>query len=309
MRTKTSSAITAACAVLVLAASERAAAQQPECDRNCLVALAGDYMSALLAGEPSALPWAERVRFTENDVPLMIGDGLWGTVDEISDTPFTLADPATGNVLWYGVVAEHGEPAYLGLRLKITGREIADVETVLGRDGPPAPYVVPDEYGLDPVFSETLPEDRRRPRARMIALVEGYYDTLQLNDGVLLTEIADDCRRVTNGVPTTHGDDSAAEGCRAQLEIGLYKHVDGVRARRYPIVDEARGIVVALAFLDHAVRYVDYRTLDGQERSVPVEYPNTHGVLEIFKVDDGEVRRIEGVTAFQPYLMPTIWAP
>ncbi len=239
----------------------------------------------------------------------MIGDGLWGTATKVSDTPFLVADPSTGNVLWLGVVEEHGEPAYLGLRLKVAGRRIAEVETVVGRDGPPAPYSPPESYEVDPLLAETLPEPRRAPRARMIALVEGYYDTLQLNDGVLLGRIADDCGRVTNGVSTTHRGDVPVNGCRAQLEIGLHKPVDRVRARRYPIVDEARGLVVAFAFLDHAARYTEYRTLDGVERSIPVEYPNSHGVVEIFKVDDGEVRRIEGVTAFLPYLMPTIWAP
>lgn len=293
----------------LLAAPVTAPAQAPECDRDCLEDLATQYIDALRAQDPSGLPWAERVRFTENEVPLMIGDGLWGTATRIEAPELVLAEPATGNVLWYGIVEEHGEPAYLGLRLGVEGRAIADVETVLGRDGPPAPYAAPDGYSLDAAFTETLPEPRRRPRARLVALVEGYYDTLQLNDGTLLGKLAEGCRRVTNGVSTTHGDDVAVEGCRRQLEIGLHQHVDSVRARRYPIVDEARGLVVALAFLDHAVRYTSYRTTDGEQRSVPVEYPNSHGVLEIFKVDDGEVTHIEGITAFQPYLMPTIWAP
>lgn len=286
-----------------------AAAQAPECDRDCLEGLAAQYVDALRAQEPSGLPWAERVRFTENEVPLMIGDGLWGTATRIAEPELVLADPETGNVLWYGVVEEHGEPAYLGLCLGVEGRAIAEVETVLGRDGPPAPYAAPEGYSLDAAFAGTLPEPRRRPRARLVALVEGYYDTLQLNDGTLLGKLAEGCRRVTNGVSTTHGDDVAVEGCRRQLEIGLYQHVDGVRSRRYPIVDEARGLVVALVLLDHAARYTSYRTLDGEQRSVPVEYPNSHGVLEIFKIDDGEVTRIEGITAFLPYLMPTIWAP
>jgi hypothetical protein len=102
-------------------------------------------------------------------------------------------------------------------------------------------------------------------------------------------------------------DEVDVKGCRQQLEIGLHKPIDRVRARRYPIVDAERGVVVAIAFLDHAARYVDYTTLDGKERKIAVEYPNSHGVLELFKVRDGKIERVEGVGTFQPYLMPTIW--
>src|SRR5690606_41880582 len=72
--------------------------------------------------------------------------------------------------------------------------------------------------------------------ARPISLVGGYYNTMQLNDGQLLGELADDCTRVSNGVDLTHGENVPAEGCRAQFEIGYYQPVDRVRARRYPIV-------------------------------------------------------------------------
>jgi len=283
-----------------------ASAQSTECDRECLYDLSTQYLDALLAQDGSDLPWAERVRFTENDVALMIGDGLWGTATMI-EPGFTLTDPASGNVLWLGVVEEHGESAYLALRLGVEGREIAEVESVLGRRGTPGAYAPSSGYRVDPVFAESLPSTDRLPRERLIALVEGYYNTMQLNDGVVLTEIDDDCRRVSNGVVLTHRDDVDVKGCKQQFEVGLYRPVDRVRARRFPIVDEDRGVVVAIAFLDHAARYVDYATLDGKQRSIDIEYPNSHGVLELFKISDGRIQRVEGVASFQPYLMPTIW--
>jgi hypothetical protein len=30
-------------------------------------------------------------------------------------------------------------------------------------------------------------------------------------------------------------------------------------------------------------------------------------VLELFRIEDGAIARVEGVTSFQPYLMPTQW--
>ena len=99
----------------------------------------------------------------------------------------------------------------------------------------------------------------------------------------------------------------AATGCEAQLAIGVYKPVERIRGRRYSIVDEERGLVVAVSLVDHAVRYVDYQTTDGQSLSVEVEYPNTRGNLEVFKIRDGAIARIEGVSAFLPYYMPSVW--
>ena len=292
-----------------------AGAQPPECDRACLSGLMDRYLEAVLAFDGMALPpdvaelpWAARVRFTENDVGLMIGDGLWGTATAIGEG-YTIADPATGNVLWFGIVEEHGQPAYLALRLKAEGTAIAEVEAVVGREGTPAPFAPTAGFAVDPAFSRTVPQAERLPRARLEALVEGYYSSMQLNDGTVQTEIADDCVRLTNGFSTTHGPGVPATGCREQLEIGWYRHVDRVRARRIPIVDEARGVVAAIALLDHAARSVEYQTLDGVARNISVEYPNTHGVLELFKIEDGKISRIEGVSSFQPYLMPTQWVP
>jgi hypothetical protein len=281
-------------------------AQMPACDESCLGNLARQYLEALVAQDPSTLPWADRVGHTENDVGLQIGEGLWGTATAIGEG-FTVADADTGNVVWLGIVEEHGQPGYIAIRLAVEGREISEVEIVAGREGPPAPFAPTDGYRVDRKFTQSLPAGQQLPRARMIALVEGYYNTMQLNDGQVFTDIADDCSRKTNGESTTHGAGIDIEGCLQQFEAGWYRPVDRVRARRFPIVDEERGIVVALAFLDHAARYVNYETLDGEARSIDVEYPYTHGVLELFKIENGEITRIEGVTSFQPYLMPTKW--
>src|SRR5690606_25102257 len=143
---------------------------------------------------------------------------------------------------------------------RVEDARIADVEAVVAREGTPAHYLPPTDYAIDSSFGETLSENERRPRERMVALVEGYYNTMQLNDGQLLGEFAEDCTRISNGVDTTHGEGLPAEGCRAQFEIGYYRPVERVRARRYPIVDEERGIVVSFALLDHPARYTEYRT-------------------------------------------------
>ena len=305
-------------------------AQVKDCDGRCLENLVDSYLAAIQLRNYSDIPWGEReqkvedteqevrdlpwgnrVRFTENDVALMIGDGLWGTATAIVEDNLVVSDPGTGNVIWLGVVEEHGLPAYLALRLKVQEQRIVEVESVVGREGTPGPFAKTDEYRIDNIFSQNLPRNQRRQRERMIALVDGYYNSLQLNDGELMTGISNNCSRRENGLSTTHGSEhwaaAVTNGCKQQLENGLFKSTDSIRHRRYPVVNEETGVVVALSLHDQAVRYTEYKTLDGKEVNVPVEYPNTLSMLEVFKIVNGEIRQIEAVSAFQPYLMPTIW--
>lgn len=287
-----------------------AQAQDPDCDARCLTGIAQQYLRDVVQQDWSQLPWADRVRYTENNVAMMIGDGFWGAGPSVVGEGLYLPDPQTGNVVWWGITGEHGQAAYHGLRLKIENREITEVESYVGREGTPDLFAPVADYRLDRAFSTELRAAARTPRARMIALVDGWFNSRQLNDGKVFTSIADNCVRSVNGRNTTQGDYWAAQlaqGCRQQLEAGLHKPVDRIRARRYPVVDEETGVVVALSLEDHAVRYIDYSSSDGQPLKVEVEYPNTRGRLELFKIENGEITRIDGVSVFLPYYIHSLW--
>ena len=284
-------------------------AQAADCDRECLVHIVQQYQQALLNKNYASLPWGDKVAFTENDVALMIGDGLWGTATKLSADPYILADTARGNVLWMGVVEEHGQAAYYGLRLRVRNRQITEVESILGREGTPGVFTKPDAYKLDGIFSRQV--QKKSNRRRLTGIVKNYYRTKALNDGKLYTRFTDNCSRRENGVSTTTGDQywaaKVASGCRKQFEIGLFKPTDSIRAVRFPVVDEATGVVAALSIHDYATRYTSYQTLNGQEVKVPLEYPHSFSMLELFKIEKGAIRQIESFSAFQPYLMPSRW--
>ena len=139
-------------------------------------------MHALSAHDPTSLPWAARVAYTENSVPMMIGEGQWGSVTWASDAPLHAADPSTGNVLWMGQVQEHGQPAYYAMRLRVVDRHIAEVEAVIRGKGEAGPFGDP-AASHDSAFEALVPEGERSTRARLIALANGYFDTIQLNTG------------------------------------------------------------------------------------------------------------------------------
>src|SRR5579863_9903511 len=58
-----------------------ASAKSANCDRACLNGFVDQYMAAVAAHDPSKLPTAAKVRYTENNVEMPLGEGLWQTYD------------------------------------------------------------------------------------------------------------------------------------------------------------------------------------------------------------------------------------
>src|ERR1700722_1115055 len=109
------------------------AAGDASCDRACLNGIAAGYMAALLAHDPSRLKWAQHVEFTENSVPMKIGDGVWNTITKQNAYKLYFADPQAGQVGFYGVIEESGVPQVYGMRLKVEHGAISEVETIIAR--------------------------------------------------------------------------------------------------------------------------------------------------------------------------------
>lgn len=285
-------------------------AQAPSCNARCLTDIAQQYMKDVVTKDFSKLPWGDTVRFTENNVAMMIGEGYWGAGPGVMGNGIVLPDPTTGNVVWYGITTEHGQAAYHALRLKVANKAITEVESYFGREGTPDLFAPVTSYRVSEDFTKSLRANERTARDRMTALVDGWFNSRQLNDGKLFTSISDNCVRIVNGKDTTQGDYWAAniaKGCKAQLEQGLHKPADRIRDRRYPVVNEETGLVVAISLEDHAVRYLDYKSTTGADLKVEVPYPNTHGRLELFKIVNGEITRVEGVSTFLPYYIHSLW--
>src|SRR5690606_25453192 len=127
--------------------------------------------------------------------------GFWGAGPTASEPALVLADESSGNVLWLGITAEHGQAAYHALRLRMESARISEVESYLGREGTPDLFAPVDSWQLDPAFSTPL--TATADRAALVALVEGYFDSKQQNDGTLHTTLAADCSQVVNGVNLT----------------------------------------------------------------------------------------------------------
>jgi hypothetical protein len=283
-----------------------------DCDRACLYRVLDQYLAGLKARDTRKVPWAAHVRNTENNVELRVGDGLWGTITALDAYEMRFADPQTGSVAIFGVVQETSERSPYATRLKVVNSTITEAETLVVRPSDAGiPFVTADIKPL-PVWDEILTPALRSPRQKMIDLADGYFDTLQLNDGTLRTEFADDCNRREDGMQSTNNvqavlDPISRWGCADQFRLGQYRYDDRLRDRRFLAVDEERGIVLAGGFIDHEGRLGDFRLTDGTTKSPIFRRPHSFVLLEAFKIRAGKIQQIEAVFITVPYNMPTPW--
>ncbi len=285
----------------------------PSCDRGCLYGFLDQYLAALKAKDASRLPLSKNFRYSENNVMMQFPDGVWGTITGLNDYILRTADPVNGEVGAYGIVQETSSSSIFALRLKIADSKIAEAEMLIRRSEGGGPFPSKPTLEKNPVFEETVPAEERSPRERMIALADGYFSTLQLNDGALFTQFYDDCDRWENGLLTTHNPDLAKVipvanlGCAQQFKLGNYRYDDRVRDRRFFLVDEERGLIMTAGFIDHAGRLESYTLTDGTPMKSSMHTPSTLCLLELFKIRGGKIQKIEAVFIGVPYNMPSPW--
>jgi hypothetical protein len=287
-------------------------AAEPPCNRQCLYGVLDQYLTALKARDTHQAPLAKRVKYTENNVEIEPGDGLWGTITALDAYEMRFADVTTGQVAIFGVAEETVERAPYATRLKVVNRKITEVETIVVRPSDSGiPFVTADIKPL-PVWDEMLAPNLRTPRQRMIELANGYFETLQKNDGTLHTEFTDDCNRREDGLQSTNNPAATLDplwklGCADQFRMGQYRYDDRLRDRRFIAVDEERGIVLAGGFIDHEGRLGEFKLTDGSTRTPIFRRPHSFVLLEAFKIRGGKIQQVEAVFITVPYNMRSPW--
>lgn len=282
--------------------------------------LLDDYYAALAIGDPGRLPLAADVRLTENGQQIAVGTGLWATATGAADSRVVAvseeaygAGGTTGQVAGWGMIAEGGEDALLGVRLKTTGRTISEIETLVVRRAPFGRDTFPGSLRqASHRMADVIDPAERGNRENLIRAANGYFDGVSRDDAGLIPA-ADECVRVENGLQTTlnqDGDGFPPErrdserrrlGVRAQIRTGAFRYIENIRDRRFVIADTERGLVLATCFFDHPgqLRKADFTS--------PIATPNSMMIWELFKVAGGLIRRIEAIGAAFPYGMRAGW--
>jgi hypothetical protein len=284
-----------------------------DCDRACLDTYVDQYLAALVAHDPSRLPLARQVKFTENGQELKLGDGLWGTASGIGNYKILADDPQAGEVMFMGTMLENGAPIILNLRLKIELRRITEIETLVARKeagslARPENLVTPN-----PLFAETVPPAERRSRQNMIAIANSYFNAIEKGHASYVP-FDKDCNRIESGVQTTNNKQLATSpdsilglGCEDQLKTRNFQPDTLIRDRRFAVIDEERGLVFVLGFFDHDAKLRSYTLADGRTVKQTRTAPWTWEIGEMFKIQDGKIMRVEAIVNTCPYGMKAGW--
>ncbi|HEY2590971.1 MAG TPA: hypothetical protein VGI35_05215 [Steroidobacteraceae bacterium] len=285
------------------AASSTAAGSH--CDRACLEHIGDEYREAYVKHDPSLAPIASSVRFSENNVMLKFPDGTWDTVTQEVGPALTFSDPVTGEVGVYTSIMQKDTPGFLAIRLRVRGGKITEIEHVLATSryvsSPPVVFGKDVHLHHDPQLAAFLTPAERRPRAELVKLADGYYNTLQHNDGTVKTVFAPTCLRLENGLKATDG------GCEQGFKLGMYAANDRVRGRDYFLVDEARGLVMARLYIDHKGVLDTIKLTDGRQTKSVFREPQTWAGLEVFKITNGAISAVEADFINAPYYIPSVW--
>jgi hypothetical protein len=281
------------------------------CDESCLLRLADSTVEAVAAKDLRRLPWADPVQFSENNVSLMIGDAWWGsTGSNVGPKAFALADPETGNVVWFGTIWDHDEPSFGAIRLKVTGGKIAELELIAARKRWPIPFGDPKAFTPPSSMTGPVKEADRRSRERLIDLADTYLATKQRNNGALLADFAPGCAMTENGTRISSAEadiQPKATDCASVFRAGLFAPVERIRDRRFPIVDVQRGLVLAISVQDLPAREKTFTATDGKKFVAKRDYPMSRLVAELVRIEGDRIVRSEGVAASLPYRMSTPW--
>jgi hypothetical protein len=273
-----------------------AQAAGPSCDRACLEDLMNQYLDAMVAHDASRLPVTSTVKFTEDDVVLKFGDGLWGTASARGAYKEYFDDPEEGQVAFFGTMKENGHGIALALRLKIENRRISEAESVVVRS--PRTFDMMEKAGApDPLLLETVPEAERLSRTQLTAIANQYFEAIEQGNGKVAPFDAD-CNRFENGMKT-----SGALGCSAQLDTQVFNYISRIFPRRFLVVDPDRQVVFGFFMFNHRgdVLWVNTPGEGKHEMMGAAKRPFSVDVGEAFRIKDGKIRKVEALMTALPY--------
>jgi hypothetical protein len=296
-----------------------AAQARRSCDRTCLTGLLDRYVDALVARDPSRLPLAASVKFTENGQRLDLGDGLWHTVTGKGGYRLDMTDVEAGQAILMGTIREADIPTIFVLRLGVADQRIAEIETLVIRNKDAADSL--DKIAVPRrTWYTAVPESERHSRADLARIANMYFSGIELNDGKGVYPLHESCARLENGAVTA-GDPALVPGapppppnrvrtsCLQQFQSGVFFYVTRIRDRRFVAIDRERGIAFAFAFFDNGSGNARHGTLaDGRKVSSGPSIPWTWQIAEFFKIEKGLIGPVESVLHQVPYGMASGWS-
>jgi hypothetical protein len=262
------------------------------CDRLCLRGFVTTYLNALVAHNPSALPVAANVKFTEDNVQKKLGEGLWQTASKLRTFRQDILDLEQNTAVSLVVFEQGGSPALFALRLKIADQKISEIETMVVRTQAEGMIFAIDAIQTpSKAMNLELTPAQRNSREEQINIATRYPAGLKIGSFVTAdAQFAPEAYRFENGRLMAGPGCTFLAGCE-NIKAQRIPTLAGIKYRE-PIVDEEQGIVLLrMNFGPGSVRGPD-----------PVLVP-----WEIFKVYGGQIHAVEAFMKVFPASMGTGW--
>lgn len=244
-----------------------------QCDRACLTGMMTQFVDALVAHDPSRLPLADDVRYTEDSRNAKLGEGIWQSVTANGGFRQDYIDTRKQVAAAHVLLREDETQVLYSVLLHVADRRIGGIETLVQRVGAGGRFQ-PTELGA-PIrgMNDPIPAGMKQSREEMIRIALTYPEGLRIGnftDGG--TPFAAGAYRVENGVITADQTDPR----RRMYEQNIIVHpgiIPSVAA-----VDEENGTVLLWMNFGHT----------GDAYGVG----NALVTFEAFKVWGGEIQSV-----------------
>jgi hypothetical protein len=325
-------------AIILLFSTTAFAYTSGHCDRECLVKLMKNYLAALVAHDPSAVPFDRYVKYTQNTAEIPVGFGLWDTASGgPSEFQIYAADPVNQQVAGLFMMKENNnEDILLGVRLALRRGKISEVEHHVLKSNEISIYNL--QKPRPGLVEDIAPEDKT-PRDQMLDIGLSYYDSLTGEDGTL-APFALECQRRENGGISVGGtkedfpetkeaprDFAPPEGvdpemmklgkalslvpntCEGQITAGVWGYISEIRNRRLLVIDEQKGLAVGFSNLYHDSKLKDMKLFGIKGVDTVPAFQGTFNMpaIHFFKIKKGKIYDIEATGLVLPYGTKTGW--
>jgi len=237
---------------LVVGSNTAAIAQSSgqACTRESLKAITDKFFTALEAHNPSSLPLASGVKYTENGMVVAVGKGSWETAGKLMFKR-GLIDIQKCGTHTQTIIDESGKPMLYGVRLKVDKEKISEIEAIVVR-GKEVLDVKAILDTKDQDWEGILPPEQRSSRLAMMAAADDYFELFVQKEPrkVSVLPFAKVCDRWENGMQTTKGGTNQGVAMPAHncSPVGFADMTHG--PRRF-LVDVETGIVVAYTLFNN----------------------------------------------------------
>ena len=284
--------------------------------RTHLENLMNRYLEALVTHDLSHLSLPKNVKYTENTIPLKVGDGLWATASDLPTYRLYVCDLQSGQVGLYGYMKENGFPILISSRLKYYRGAITEIENIVVRQSE-RPFMEENLKQPRAVFLESLAPSERVSRQEMVRVSDLYFEGLVKDNGDIIP-LWDDCNRLENGMQTTNNPNLFPRDpkrppmpldCRGQINAKTFAYITSIKPRRFTVIDEERGITFGTFMFHHTgtIKSVEVPGVGTVEMIPIARRPFTVVVSELFKVKNGKIKEIEAIMTSLPYGAKSGW--